>query len=98
MTADFVYARLHGSTKLYYSGYGARELAEWASRIEAWTSGKVLRMPERIDRSARQRRAHEVLVYFDNDAKVKAPFDARNLVKILNKRTKSTATVVRLAG
>lgn len=86
VTSDFVYVRLHGSTKLYYSGYSARELTEWAARIQAWTSGKVPPTPGRVDRSARPRSVREVFVYFDNDAKVKAPFDARNLMKILDKR------------
>jgi uncharacterized protein YecE (DUF72 family) len=36
VTAPFVYVRLHGSTKLYTSGYTDEELAIWASRARAW--------------------------------------------------------------
>jgi len=92
VTSDFVYVRLHGSTELYYSEYSARELTEWAARIRAWTSGKVPRTPERIDRSARPRLARAVFVYFDNDAKVKAPFDAQNIMKLLAKSASMRTT------
>jgi uncharacterized protein YecE (DUF72 family) len=33
-TADFSYIRLHGSEELYISGYGDRELADWAARVD----------------------------------------------------------------
>ena len=36
LTGDFVYVRLHGSTKLYASNYTDHELDEWAVRIERW--------------------------------------------------------------
>ena len=35
ITADFVYCRLHGSEKLYASGYTDDALDEWAERIHA---------------------------------------------------------------
>jgi uncharacterized protein YecE (DUF72 family) len=35
-TATFAYVRLHGSTELYASRYGAKELAPWARRIAGW--------------------------------------------------------------
>jgi uncharacterized protein YecE (DUF72 family) len=65
ITADFVYIRLHGSQQLYVSGYTDDELDAWASKIIAWRGGP------------RSRR--DVYVYFDNDAKVHAPFDAERL-------------------
>jgi uncharacterized protein YecE (DUF72 family) len=69
VTADFVYVRLHGSEELYVSGYTDTELDEWASRIRTW-------------RSARDG-SRDVYVYFDNDAKVHAPFDAERLAERL---------------
>jgi uncharacterized protein YecE (DUF72 family) len=36
VTADLVYARLHGHTMTYASGYSDRELGSWARRIRAW--------------------------------------------------------------
>jgi len=67
VTADFVYVRLHGSTELYASGYSDAELDAWAGKIAAW------RDPARGGR--------DVYVYFDNDAKVHAPFDAARLAE-----------------
>lgn len=37
VTADFVYIRLHGSRKLYVSGYTPRELDGWAGKIRGWS-------------------------------------------------------------
>lgn len=36
ITADFVYTRLHGSQKLYASGYTEEELQTWAEKIGTW--------------------------------------------------------------
>lgn len=37
LTAEFVYARLHGDAELYASGYGDEALAHWARRIRSWS-------------------------------------------------------------
>ena len=74
MTADFVYVRLHGSRQLYVSGYTDAELDEWAAKVHAW----------------RRSSGRDVYVYFDNDAKVHAPFDALRLserVRALERRS-----------
>nr|MBA3374871.1 DUF72 domain-containing protein [Actinomycetota bacterium] len=36
VTADFVYLRFHGSTRLYRSRYDDAALRAWAVRIRAW--------------------------------------------------------------
>ncbi|HWE02400.1 MAG TPA: DUF72 domain-containing protein [Tepidisphaeraceae bacterium] len=80
LTADFVYARLHGDEELYASGYSASALDWWARRLAAWRDGK-----EPADRKtwsekkAAKAKQRDVYVYFDNDVKVKAPFDAMSL-------------------
>jgi uncharacterized protein YecE (DUF72 family) len=81
ITADFVYVRLHGSKKLYASGYSSQELDRWADRIESWRLGSE---PSDAKLAAPAKRApvldsRDVYVYFDNDVKVRAPFDAMNL-------------------
>lgn len=81
VTADFVYCRLHGSEQLYASGYGPKALARWAGRIRAWTNGEEAEGDHAG--SPAPRRPRDVYVYFDNDAKVRAPFDARSLMKRL---------------
>lgn len=68
VTSDFVYVRLHGSAALYASDYTDEELVAWARRIKAWTS-----QPNDCD----------VYVYFDNDAKVHAPYNAMQLADLL---------------
>ena len=80
VTADFVYLRLHGSEELYASGYEDEALDHWAARIKAWSAGAEPNDAELIDSDTRPpRRVRDVYVYFDNDAKVRAPFDAQSL-------------------
>jgi uncharacterized protein YecE (DUF72 family) len=76
-TADFVYVRLHGSEKLYVSGYDDRALGIWAGRLRAWANGGEAE-GEHVGPAAPKRK-RDVFVYFDNDAKVRAPVDARSL-------------------
>lgn len=66
-TSDFAYARLHGDQELYVSGYSAEALASWAERIRRWYDGG----------------RRDVFVYFDNDVKVRAPYDAMALAELL---------------
>ncbi|GAB3595016.1 DUF72 domain-containing protein [Angustibacter peucedani] len=37
VTADFVYARLHGDVELYASGYSSSALDAWADKVRGWT-------------------------------------------------------------
>jgi uncharacterized protein YecE (DUF72 family) len=67
VTSDFVYARLHGDTELYVSGYTPSALAQWARRVRIWQKKKL-----------------DTYVYFDNDVKVHAPFDALNLAHLVD--------------
>jgi uncharacterized protein YecE (DUF72 family) len=67
VTSDFVYVRLHGSQQLYTSGYTDAELDAWADKIDRWRG--------------RAGGGRDVYVYFDNDAKVHAPFDALRLME-----------------
>lgn len=84
VTSDFVYARLHGDTELYASGYSDTALDWWAARMELWRTGCEPESGERAsDRAARKCAARDVFVYFDNDAKVRAPFDAAGLARRL---------------
>jgi uncharacterized protein YecE (DUF72 family) len=81
LTADFTYLRLHGSKELYASGYPERELEWWASRVALWARGRQPDDARLIapDRQPARRDTRDVFVYFDNDAKVRAPADARAL-------------------
>jgi uncharacterized protein YecE (DUF72 family) len=79
LTGDFVYIRLHGSEQLYVSGYSDDELEWWARRIEHWRRGRQPNDAKVIGRAKPDRKSRPVYVYFDNDAKVHAPFDAIRL-------------------
>jgi uncharacterized protein YecE (DUF72 family) len=84
VTADFVYARLHGSRKMYASRYTDRELDEWAERITAWAAGGERKGGRRIiDRAPPKRKSRDVYVYFDNDQEGHAPHDALRLAERL---------------
>jgi uncharacterized protein YecE (DUF72 family) len=81
VTSDFVYARLHGDEELYVSGYTPEDLATWAKKIAAWSEGREARGVKRIAGPAPKARrgVRDVFVYFDNDVKVRAPYDAMSL-------------------
>jgi uncharacterized protein YecE (DUF72 family) len=82
VTADFVYCRLHGSEELYASGYEPDAIDAWARRVDAWSRGQEVTDGKRAHpRPGAKRAARDVYVYFDNDAKVRAPFDAQALRK-----------------
>jgi uncharacterized protein YecE (DUF72 family) len=87
LTADFVYCRLHGSEELYTSGYGYAALDRWADRVAAWAGGREPRDAERvIEKPGPKRARRDVFVYFDNDAKVRAPADAKGLIRRVEAR------------
>ncbi len=82
VSSDFVYVRLHGEEELYVSGYDPPALDAWAARIRSWrtggtpTDGRTLAPPA-------PPQPRDVYVYFDNDVKVRAPFDAIALAERL---------------
>lgn len=80
VTSNFIYVRLHGDKELYVSGYTDSALKEWASKIRAWAKGRTPARTKTIGPPARVTKAgRDVFVYFDNDVKVRAPFDAMSL-------------------
>ncbi|PYK73725.1 MAG: DUF72 domain-containing protein, partial [Verrucomicrobia bacterium] len=78
LTADFVYCRLHGDTQLYTSGYSDRALDWWAARLKLWHKGKRPTDAALVAAKTKSE-PRDLFVYFDNDAKVHAPFDAQML-------------------
>ena len=82
--SDFIYLRLHGDKELYASGYTEAALDRWAMRIRAWSTGAEPSDAKRISQMpASQRASRDIYCYFDNDIKVKAPFDAKRLIEKL---------------
>src|SRR5207245_8919306 len=80
VTANFVYCRLHGDTPLYTSGYSDRALDWWATRLKLWRKRQQSK-DAKLVATKRKSEEHDLFVYFDNDAKVHAPFNAQTLVR-----------------
>jgi uncharacterized protein YecE (DUF72 family) len=72
VTSDHMYVRLHGADQLYVSGYPEADLDRWADRVLGWAAHPDVQ------------RIH---VYFDNDVKVRAPYDAMSLANRLEGTT-----------
>jgi uncharacterized protein YecE (DUF72 family) len=82
ITADFMYCRLHGSEKLYSSGYTSEALDDWAKRVLAWSRGEEVTDGDHASTTEGSKQSsRDVFVYFDNDQKVRSPFDAQSLQK-----------------
>jgi uncharacterized protein YecE (DUF72 family) len=86
ITADFLYVRLHGSAELYASGYTEKALDKWAGKISSWAAGGSAESTEHTvsEPAPRSTTGRDVFVYFDNDVKGYAPFDALALMARLN--------------
>lgn len=82
ITTDFLYLRLHGAHELYSSGYDGAAVDLWAERIGRWARG---------GRAGKDRGLRDVYVYFDNDAKVRAPPDALALAARLGVNASAAA-------
>lgn len=84
ITADFMYLRLHGDEELYASGYTDDALERWASRIRDWSAGSAPHDARvAVIKPSKATQGRDVYCYFDNDIKVRAPFDADVLMKKL---------------
>lgn len=87
VTSDLVYLRLHGSEELYASGYDDAALDRWAARVAAWATGTEPHDAARLSNDPPPAaRSRDVFVFFDNDRKVRAPFDAQALEARLRTR------------
>lgn len=94
LTADFVYIRLHGEKAIYKSGYNDASLRFWANRIRSWQAGKVVSDQLNLSDTPPRSCKRSVYVYFDNDIKVKAPFDAARLMQMLNLKWQKKSPLV----
>ncbi|MEK1941218.1 MAG: DUF72 domain-containing protein [Pseudomonas sp.] len=82
LTADFVYMRLHGDKKLYSSGYSDAALKRWHKRMDAWRHGKQPDDAHLISPDSKPSPGpRDIYCYFDNDIKVRSPYDARALLE-----------------
>jgi len=84
VTSDFMYLRLHGDSELYVSGYTEEAISYWGARVRQWRAGRQPGNAQLVTKRAKPTEGgRDVFVYFDNDAKVKAPRDAKRLIEAL---------------
>jgi uncharacterized protein YecE (DUF72 family) len=95
VTSDFVYVRLHGDVEIYSSRYSVRAIDAWAHRVLAWARGAVTGTSPFGATSAPARKPRDVYVYFDNDVKAHAPFDALALMDAIAARRRPRARPLR---
>ncbi|MGB7437051.1 MAG: DUF72 domain-containing protein, partial [Candidatus Acidiferrum sp.] len=53
----------------------------WAEWVKAWASGSEPATEKILQKNPPKAKTRDVFVYFDNDAKVRAPFDAQELIQ-----------------
>ncbi|MBD4391615.1 DUF72 domain-containing protein, partial [Xanthomonas citri pv. citri] len=59
-------------------------LGQWQARIRAWAGGDQADDLRRASQDAPAKAtARDLYCYFDNDVKVRAPYDARRLLQLL---------------
>jgi len=90
LTADFVYVRLHGFKELYRGGYTRPALKKWKEKLLCWKEGNTAKNAALISDhvTGRSKKTKDMFIYFDNDAKVNAPFDAASLMLLMeNEKT-----------
>lgn len=84
VTGDILYLRLHGDSELYVSGYDDSTLDFWAERIQKWQAGSEPQDRLTLTDELGSKKKKNVFIYFDNDAKVRAPVDAKSLINKLH--------------
>ncbi len=93
VTSDFAYLRLHGSERLYLSGYEADAIEVWAQRVVSFATGNAAE-GRYAGTPVQDGRARDVYVYFDNDAEGRAPVDAQALVRRVNDLMRGHSAIV----
>lgn len=83
LTADFVYARMHGEDKRFAKGYDPKFIDAWAKRVKTWVGGKSPKDAPCVLDTKPKLVKRDVFIYFDTEAKKYAPQDARKLMEKL---------------
>jgi len=91
VTADFIYARLHGEDDRFHrKGYTEESLDWWTKRIKSWTSGKQPRDAQLVSTQKPKLIPRDAFIYFDNETKIHAPKDAMRLLSKLKIKIPTT--------
>lgn len=89
LTADFIYARMHGQEKAFKKGYPGPFLSWWADRVSFWTQGKWPEDAQCVSEGKPKSVKRDAFIYFDTEAKEYAPYDALNLTQLLKTQTQT---------
>jgi len=81
LTADFVYARLQGTTEKQPAGYTPKELDGWADVAKAWARGEAPPSLQYADTPKGDGKARDVFVYMISGAKERNPAAAMALIE-----------------
>jgi uncharacterized protein YecE (DUF72 family) len=82
VTADFVYARLMGTTEKEKLGYPKATLAEWAARSKRWAAGESAKAPMLLAKAAPKKK-RDVFLFVISGAKAQNPHAAAAIIKAL---------------
>lgn len=85
-TADFRYLRLHGNEEFYPEGYAKKDVVAWSKRVQTWCHGNEPTDAKCVVLGAGVTAPKRIYLYFDNDHKIAAPFNALELTHALKKR------------
>ncbi|MBX3020101.1 MAG: DUF72 domain-containing protein [Bdellovibrionales bacterium] len=85
VTADFVYARMHGQEGPYKNGYPKESITWLADRLCHWTKGTQPTDADCILSEPPKVKKRDAFVYFDTEAKDHAATDALNLLQELGR-------------
>ena len=88
LTADFVYARMHGQEAQYKKGYPDKVLSWWSERVQNWTQGKQPRDAQCVSDIKPKAVKRDAFIYFDTEEKSYAPYDALRLMELLDSSKK----------
>jgi len=87
VTADFVYARIMGTTEKARLGYAPKALDAWAKRAEMWASGSAPEDLPTIAPAPRTKKSpRDVFLYVIHEGKLRAPAAAEALIARLGTR------------
>lgn len=79
VTADFIYARMHGLEPGYKKGYPKEKIDWWAKRVEKWHEGSQPKDAQTVTSTKIKKVPRDAFIYFDTEAKDYAPLDAIHL-------------------
>ncbi|HWY61314.1 MAG TPA: DUF72 domain-containing protein [Rhizomicrobium sp.] len=82
VTADFVYARLMGTTEKEKLGYSKAAIARWAARAKEWQAGDTPK-DLKLGAKAAAKTKRDVFLFIISGAKAKNPAAAMAIIKAL---------------